>query len=225
MPEFIPIVTIDGPSGSGKGTISRMLAEQLGWHMLDSGALYRVLGLWVLQDNCSFADVGRIEHLANNLRSRFIDGKVYLGEHDVSREIRSEACGDVASKIAAYPEVRAALLAKQQNFSQLPGLVADGRDMGTIVFPAAFMKFYLDANVEERAKRRFLQLKGSGYNVNLQDLVTDLIQRDIRDKMRAIAPLRPAQDAIIIYSTSMNADMVFQQILGLVRQSLSSFNV
>lgn len=217
----IPVLTIDGPSGSGKGTISRMLATYLGWHMLDSGALYRVLALYVLRDNCAFDNIARITHLATVLPAEFIDRAVLLDDEDVSREIRTEACGDVASKIAAIPEVRAALLARQRQFAQKPGLVADGRDMGTVVFPEAFLKVYLDASVEERAKRRFLQLKEGGYNVNLQDLVADLMQRDVRDRTRAVAPLKPAQDAEIVDTSTLNIDEVFQQILRLVQQRLS----
>lgn len=222
MPDLTPILTIDGPSGSGKGTISKLIAKHLGWHMLDSGAIYRVLALRVLRENCAFDDIDTIESLAGMLDVEFSDYGAYLAGIDVSREIRSEACGDVASKISAFPTVRDALLARQRLFAQSPGLVADGRDMGTIVFPEAFLKIYLDASVEERAKRRFLQLKESGYNVNLQDLVADIIQRDVRDRTRAVAPLRPAPDAILIDSTALDIGGVFQQIVHLVQQRLSN---
>lgn len=222
MPNLTPVLAIDGPSGSGKGTISRLLSQHLGWHMLDSGALYRVLALYVLQDECAFDDLGRIEYLAGTLPAEFSDVGAFLAGVDVSREIRSEACGDVASKIAAYPSVREALLARQRLFAEPPGLVADGRDMGTVVFPEAFLKIYLDASVEERAKRRFLQLKQSGYNVNLQDLEADLIQRDVRDKTRAVAPLKPAPDAVILDTTGMDIQAVFQAIKALAQQRLSS---
>lgn len=221
MSNLTPVLTIDGPSGSGKGTVSRLLAAHLGWHMLDSGALYRVLALYILQDNCAFNDIERITYLAGTLPVDFAAECVSLAGIDVTREIRSEACGDVASKIAVIPEVREALLARQRLFAQPPGLVADGRDMGTVVFPNAFLKVYLDASVEERAKRRFLQLKEGGYNVNLQDLVADLIQRDVRDKTRAVAPLKPADDAVIIESSAMSIDAVFQAINDLVQQRLS----
>ncbi len=221
MFDLIPILTIDGPSGSGKGTISRLLAKELGWHMLDSGSLYRVLALYVLQDNCAFNDVTRITHLASILPVEFVDRQVLLDGADVSKHIRDEACGEVASQIAVLPEVRQTLLARQRQFAKMPGLVADGRDMGTIVFTEAFLKIYLDASVEERAKRRFLQLKDGGYSVNLQDLVADIMQRDVRDRTRAVAPLRPADDAIIIDSSKMNIEEVLVEIKSLVRQRLS----
>lgn len=221
MPDLTPILTIDGPGGSGKGTISRLLAQHLGWHILDSGALYRVLALQVLHDNCSFDDVARIEFLAGTIEAEFSDEAAYLNGVAVTQEIRKESCGDVASRIAAYPSVREALLARQRLFSQPPGLVADGRDMGTIVFPEAFLKIYLDASVEERAKRRFLQLKDGGYNVTLQDLVVDIMQRDIRDKTRAVSPLEPASDAILLDSTDIGIEAVFTTIINLVKQRLS----
>lgn len=223
MQKLIKILAIDGPSGSGKGTVSKMLAKHLGWHMLDSGALYRALALYVLQDCCALNDIGRIAHLASVLPVRFSDAKVYLAEVDVSHDIRSESCSDVTSKIASIPAVRDALLDLQRTFAQPPGLVADGRDMGTVIFPEAFVKIYLDASVEERAKRRFMQLKDGGYNVNLQDLVADIIQRDVRDRTRAVAPLKPAPDAIILETTSMSVELVFQAINDLVQQRLSNF--
>lgn len=223
MPDLTPIVTIDGPSGSGKGTISRRVAQYLGWHMLDSGAIYRVLALQVLNADCAFNDVDKIESLAAMLPVEFSDTSAYLAGVDVTHKIRSEACGDVASQISILPTVREALLARQRLFAQPPGLVADGRDMGTVVFPDAFLKIYLDATVEERAKRRFLQLKDSGYNVTLQDLVADIIQRDVRDRTRVVAPLRPSPDAIIIDSTELSIEVVFKKIVDLVQQRLSNF--
>lgn len=221
MSDLTPVLTVDGPAGSGKGTVSSLLAAHLGWHMLDSGAIYRVLALYVLRDNCAFDDIERISYLAGSLPVEFLDRLVFLAGSDVTREIRSEACSDVASKIAVIPSVRDALLARQRLFAQSPGLVADGRDMGTTVFPEAFLKIYLDASVEERAKRRFLQLKEGGYNVNLQDLVADIIQRDVRDKTRAVAPLKPANDAVIIETSTIGIEVVFQRILSLVQQRLS----
>jgi len=221
MPEHIPVLTIDGPGGVGKGTVSQLLAKHFGWRFLDSGAIYRVLALAVLRDNCAFNNEPRIVHLAQTLAAEFKDNKAWLDGQDVSTELRSEACSDVASKIAAIPEVRAALLERQRQFAQSPGLVADGRDMGTVVFPEAFLKIYLDATVEERAQRRFLQLKKSGYNAKLADLITDIIQRDLRDKTRAVAPLKPAEDAILVDTSQMKIEEVFNLIVGYAEQRLS----
>jgi cytidylate kinase len=221
MSEPVPVLTIDGPSGSGKGTIARLLAENLGWHILDSGALYRVLALFVVQQNCNFDDTAKIENLALNLPVTFKDTRVFLNNNEVTKEIRSEDCGANASKIAILPAVRQALMTRQRGFSQLPGLVADGRDMGTVVFPGAFLKVYLDASVEERAKRRFLQLKGNGYDAKMQDLVADISARDERDKSRAVAPLKPAADAVIVDTSGMSIDEVFQLVLAQARQRLS----
>jgi len=221
MPEHIPVLTIDGPSGSGKGTIARLLAKDLGWHMLDSGAIYRTLAFYAQQQACPLENGQQIEALARKLPVEFKDSQVFLDKIDVSKDIRSEGCGEAASKIAVFPNVRQALLTRQRAFSQLPGLVADGRDMGTVVFPEAFMKVYLDASAEERAKRRFLQLKDGGYDANIQDLVADIIQRDVRDKSRAVAPLKPAADAVIIDSSSMQITEVFNMIIEQARQRLS----
>lgn len=221
MPVSVPVLTIDGPSGSGKGTIARLAAQQLGWHMLDSGALYRVLALYVLQNKCALDNVAQIVTFAQQLPVAFRDETILLQSVDVSKKIRSEQCGDSASKIAVIPEVRAALLDRQRAFAQLPGLVADGRDMGTVVFTEAFCKIYLDASAVERAKRRFLQLKEQGYNVNLADLEADIMQRDERDKMRAVAPLRPAADAIIIDTSGMNITEVVAVVMEQARQRLS----
>ena len=223
MPD-VPVLTIDGPSGSGKGTITRLVADELGWHILDSGAIYRVLSLYALQKGV-LEDTAALVNLAHNLPVKFLYSRVFLEEQDVSTEIRSEECGAAASKIAVLAVVREALLERQRSFAQLPGLVADGRDMGTVVFPQAFLKIYLDASAEERAKRRFLQLKESGYNVKLQDLVADIMQRDMRDKSRAVSPLKPASDAVILDTTSLGVQEVYQTVIAEVQQRLSNFNV
>lgn len=221
MSDRIPVLTIDGPSGSGKGTLARLLANDLGWHLLDSGAIYRSLALFALREACPLDDVKQLEDLALRLPVEFKNAQTYLNNDDVTKDIRSEACGEMASKIAVFPQVRQALMSRQQAFAQLPGLVADGRDMGTVVFPEAFMKVYLDASAEERAKRRFLQLKDSGYGANIQDLVADIIQRDIRDKSRVVAPLKPAADAVIIDNSGMEVAEVFRMVIEQARQRLS----
>ncbi len=223
MFQRVPVLTIDGPSGSGKGTLSRSLAMHFGWHFLDSGALYRVLALYALQQHCRYDDVRRLVELARSLPVIFLDEQVILNEVDVSLTIRTEDCGSAASTVAVIPEVRKALLDRQREFAKLPGLVADGRDMGTIVFPNAFFKVYLDASAHERAKRRYLQLKRAGYNVNLHDLEADIMQRDERDKTRAVAPLRPATDAMIVDTTDKSIDDVFAIISSEAQRRLSKF--
>jgi cytidylate kinase len=221
MSKPIPILAIDGPSGSGKGTITRLVADKLGWHVLDSGALYRVLALYAIQHNCALDHSEQLEKLAHQLPVEFKHGKVMLSGNDVTAAIRSEDCSVAASKVAVIPTVRTALISRQRAFAQLPGLVADGRDMGTVVFPQAFLKIYLDASEEERAKRRYSQLKDSGYNVNLQDLVVELVQRDERDKSRAVAPLKPAADAVIIDTSKMSISEVLDVVIAEARQRLN----
>lgn len=218
MPNTTPILTIDGPSGSGKGAVSRVIAQKLGWHMLDSGAVYRVLAHAVLTANLDPTDISRIVSIARSLPVVFRNEAVYLDAADITHAIREELCGDIASKIAVSAEVRAALLQLQRSFAKLPGLVADGRDMGTVVFPEALLKIYLDATVEERAKRRFYQLKNAGFDVNLVDLEAQLVLRDERDKTRAVAPLKPAEDAIIVDTTRLSIDDVVNKILALAQQ-------
>ena len=217
-----PVVTIDGPGGAGKGTLCMLLATKLGWHLLDSGAIYRVLAVAANRREIALDDVNSLADLASKLDVRFpIENDqvlIVLDSQDVTAEIRTEATGNLASKVAAYPEVRAALLQRQQNFAQQPGLIADGRDMGTVVFPTAELKIFLDASAEERAKRRQLQLQLKGINVNFDNLLQEIQERDFRDRNRPVAPLKPADDAILIDSTSMSIDAVFNQVLQLVNQ-------
>ena len=217
-----PVVTIDGPGGAGKGTLCMLLATKLGWHLLDSGAIYRVLAIAANKREIALDDINSLADLASKLDVRFpIENDqvlIVLDSQDVTAEIRTEATGNLASKVAAYPEVRAALLQRQQNFAQYPGLIADGRDMGTVVFPTAQVKVFLDASAEERAKRRQLQLQLKGINVNFDNLLQEIQERDFRDRNRPVAPLKPADDAILIDSTSMSIDAVFNQVLQLVNQ-------
>lgn len=220
----ISVITIDGPGGTGKGTISQMLAKKLGWHFLDSGALYRVLALAALKNHVDWQDETALTNLAKNLDVQFKEhhlgesSRVILMGEDVSVEIRSEKCGAGASQIAAFPKVRAALIERQRAFRKSPGLVTDGRDMGTVIFPDAHLKFYLIASQEERAKRRYNQLKQQGMNVSLPTVLQDLKERDARDQNRAIAPLKPAANAIVIDTTALSVEQVFQQVWGQVKQ-------
>lgn len=216
--QVIPVITIDGPSGTGKGTITHRLAQHLGWHYLDSGAIYRALA-WRAQDNhVAIDNVDAIVSLAKQLDLAFeIDSQLhcrtYLHGKEVTQQIRSEACGQTASKIAALPAVRDALLARQRAFAEMPGLVTDGRDMGTVVFPDAEIKFFLYASIEERARRRLLQLKNSHNDASLAQVVNQLVERDARDSERSCAPLKPAHDAIQIDTTALSIDEVFSQVL------------
>lgn len=219
-----PVVTIDGPGGAGKGTLCMLLATKLGWHLLDSGAIYRVLAVAALKHQIALDDITSLAELAANLNVHFPieDDQVLivLDGVNVTDEIRTEITGNLASKVAAYPAVRAALLSRQQNFVQSPGLIADGRDMGTVVFPSAPLKIFLDASAEERAKRRQLQLQQKGINVNFDNLLQEIQERDFRDRNRPVAPLKPADDAVVIDSTNMSIDAVFNQVLALVNQRI-----
>jgi cytidylate kinase len=211
------VVAIDGPSGSGKGTIGRLLAQTLGWHYLDSGALYRLVALAALERHLDFADARAVAKAAETLNARFTAAaageRVYLDGTDVSAELRTERAGDAASKVAAIPEVRTALLQRQRDFAVAPGLVADGRDMGTVVFPDALLKVVLTASAEARAVRRHKQLKEKGIDVSLPDLSWDIAQRDARDANRTVAPFKPAPDAHVIDSTSLTPEEVVAHIL------------
>ncbi len=223
----IPVVTLDGPSGTGKGTLCHLLAKHLQWNMLDSGAIYRVLAYAIRKNNIDFQDVNQITELARTLNLRFESSEenaslVILNNEDVSTAIRSEQCGQDASKIAAIPEVRLALLERQRDFAQLPGLVTDGRDMGTVVFPDAFLKIFLYADEQERANRRYLQLKEKGNNVSLAQVVEELVKRDTRDTARTHAPLKPAEDAVQIDTTRLTIVQVFNTVLKLIDERLNN---
>jgi len=213
-----PIITIDGPSGTGKGTIAQLLSNHLGWHCLDSGALYRVLGLAASRLGLDLDSGEDLARLAARLGVSFEGGQVLLDGADVSDTIRSESAGAAASRVAAHPAVRAALLEWQRHQAREPGLVADGRDMGTVVFPQAGLKIFLDASPEERATRRYKQLKGKGLDVNLPPLITDIRERDERDRNRPVAPLRPADDALIVDSTNLSIAEVLDRVLEEVRR-------
>lgn len=215
----IPVLTIDGPSGSGKGTVAQMMAKQLGWHYLDSGAIYRVLAQAAINHNVDLADETKLAEMANDLDLVFSldDGElmVMLDGTDVSISIRSEDAGNAASKVAVLPLVRAALLQRQRDFRQSPGLVTDGRDMGTVVFPDANRKVFLTASAEIRAERRYKQLKEKGIESNLAGLVAEISERDQRDSQRDAAPLRPASGALELDSTSMGIEAVYKHISAL----------
>ncbi len=210
-----PVIAIDGPSGSGKGTLASLVARRLGWHLLDSGALYRLLAFAAVRRGIDLADEKTLEVLAANLDVRF-EGelRIVLDGEDVGSLIRNEQVGAGASRVATLPAVRQALLGRQRAFREPPGLVADGRDMGTVVFPTAPLKIYLTASAEERARRRYLQLKGKIEGVSLASLLDDIKARDRRDTQRAVAPLKPASDAIQLDSTDLSIEQALERILS-----------
>ncbi|MCL2895454.1 MULTISPECIES: (d)CMP kinase [Brenneria] len=220
-----PVITVDGPSGAGKGTLCKALAEALQWNLLDSGAIYRVLALAALHHQVDIHSEEALVPLASHLDVRFIseDGqlKVVLEGEDVSNEIRAEEVGNTASQAAAFPRVREALLRRQRAFREAPGLIADGRDMGTVVFPDAPVKIFLDASAEERAQRRMLQLQAKGFSVNFERLLSEIRERDDRDRNRPVAPLVPAADALVLDSTAMTIDEVIARALAYAREILA----
>ncbi|MGR5556484.1 (d)CMP kinase [Vibrio fortis] len=224
MPSQSPVITVDGPSGAGKGTLCMLLAEKLGFHLLDSGAIYRVLALAAIHHGVDTESEDALVPLATHLDVQFIaEGelvKVILEGEDVSGELRKEETGMAASKVAALPRVREALLRRQRAFSAAPGLVADGRDMGTVVFTNAEAKIFLDASAEERANRRLKQLQGKGLDVKFDDLLSEIQERDDRDRNRPVAPLRPAEDALVLDSTSMNIEQVVEKALHYIESKL-----
>ncbi len=223
-PPVVPVLAIDGPSGSGKGTISRALSVHLGWRFLDSGALYRAAGLAASWAQIDLSDAPALARCAQAVEVRFVeqpgnDPLIYVNGVEASDELRTESCGATASAIAALPEVRAALVEKQHSFRRLPGLVADGRDMGTVIFADAGLKVFLTASAAERADRRYKQLKQKGLEVNMPALLRDILARDARDAQRPVAPLKPADDAVLIDTTDTPIDAVVRRVLELVHRT------
>jgi len=211
--DSIPVITIDGPTASGKGTVAQLVADALHFHYLDSGALYRLTALSALTGNVALDDETALVDVAGALKSTFQGGEVFLNGDNVSMAIRAEKVGNTASKIAAFPAVRQALVELQLRFREAPGLIADGRDMGTVIFPNACLKVFLTASAEARAERRYKQLIGKGFSANMHDLLKDLNERDARDANRAVAPLKPAEGAYLLDTSYLTVNQAVQQVL------------
>jgi len=222
----IPVLAVDGPGGSGKGTICREVAAAMGWHLLDSGALYRAVAVYAERRGVSLDDADVLAALAGALPVEFEpeedDTRVILDGQDVTRELRAETTGDRASRVAAIPAVRSALVQRQRDFRQSPGLVADGRDMGTVIFPDATAKVFLTASPRERARRRYKQLVEKGIDANIDRLYDEIVERDRRDEQRPVAPLRPAEEARIIDTTAMSIPEVVEEVVRFLRSALST---
>ncbi|PKB24145.1 (d)CMP kinase [Janthinobacterium sp. 64] len=209
----IPVIAIDGPTASGKGTVAHRVADKLGFHYLDSGALYRLTALSALRRGTDLRDEHALAKLAEHLPCHFANGEILLAQENVTEQIRAEEVGNTASKIAVLPTVRQALVSLQLGFRKTPGLVADGRDMGTVIFPHAQLKVFLTASVEARAQRRYKQLIDKGFSAKMEDLLMDLQARDERDTHRAIAPLVPAEGAHVLDTSEMTADVAVETVL------------
>ncbi|MFA7281074.1 MAG: (d)CMP kinase [Sterolibacterium sp.] len=214
MTTSIPVIAIDGPSASGKGTVAALVAQRLGFHYLDSGSLYRLVALAAQRAAVDYSDETQVATLASNLPAEFKAGRIFLASDDVTDAIRSEACSTGASKIAALPSVRTALLQRQRSYRQAPGLVAEGRDMSTVVFLDAILKVYLTASAEARAERRHKQLIEKGISANIATLLQDLLERDARDAARPVAPLQKSADAELLETSQMSIEQAVQAVLG-----------